>query len=145
MTMTLTVDIHKTLGTRERRFELSVSFTGTCQRIVLFGPSGAGKSLTLQAVAGLLTPERERGTRYRSYGPTAVRDARMIVMLRQGHHPFPQIRAVLEGLRESGSVDALRAAMAQRRDFLTARSTALLEAAGRLHSYLAAVQLGFER
>ena len=58
MTMTLTVDIHKTLVTRERRFELSVSFTGTCQRIVLFGPSGAGKSLTLQAVAGLLTPER---------------------------------------------------------------------------------------
>lgn len=55
--MTLTVDIRKTLATRERRFELSVSFTGSCQRIVLFGPSGAGKSLTLQAVAGLLRPD----------------------------------------------------------------------------------------
>ncbi|HTH76788.1 MAG TPA: ATP-binding cassette domain-containing protein [Trinickia sp.] len=55
--MTLTVDIRKTLVTRERRFELSVAFTGSCQRIVLFGPSGAGKTLTLQAVAGLLKPD----------------------------------------------------------------------------------------
>lgn len=55
--MTLTVDIRKTLVTRERRFELSVSFVGSCHRIVLFGPSGAGKSLTLQAIAGLLKPD----------------------------------------------------------------------------------------
>lgn len=55
--MTLTVDIRKTLVARERRFELAVSFTGSCQRIVLFGPSGAGKTLTLQAVAGLLKPD----------------------------------------------------------------------------------------
>lgn len=55
--MTLTVDIRKTLTARERRFELSVSFTGSCQRIVLFGPSGAGKTLTLKAVAGLLKPD----------------------------------------------------------------------------------------
>ena len=55
--MTLTVDIRKTLTARERRFELSVSFTGSCQRIVLFGPSGAGKTLTLKAVAGLLRPD----------------------------------------------------------------------------------------
>jgi molybdate transport system ATP-binding protein len=55
--MTLTVDIRKTLATRERRFELSVSFTGSCKRIVLFGPSGAGKTLTLQAIAGLLRPD----------------------------------------------------------------------------------------
>ncbi|MGG1949096.1 ATP-binding cassette domain-containing protein [Trinickia sp. NRRL B-1857] len=55
--MSLTVDIRKTLVARERRFELCVSFTGSCQRIVLFGPSGAGKTLTLQAVAGLLKPD----------------------------------------------------------------------------------------
>jgi len=55
--MSLTVDIRKTLVARERRFELRVSFTGNCQRIVLFGPSGAGKSLTLQAIAGLLKPD----------------------------------------------------------------------------------------
>jgi molybdate transport system ATP-binding protein len=55
--MSLTVDIRKTLVARDRRFELCVSFTGNCQRIVLFGPSGAGKTLTLQAVAGLLKPD----------------------------------------------------------------------------------------
>lgn len=55
--MSLTVDIRKTLAARDRRFELCVSFTGSCQRIVLFGPSGAGKTLTLQAIAGLLKPD----------------------------------------------------------------------------------------
>lgn len=35
-----------------------MSFASNAQRIVLFGPSGAGKSLTLQAIAGLLTPDR---------------------------------------------------------------------------------------
>lgn len=56
--MTLLVDIRKTLVTRERRFTLSVSFEATCQRVVLFGPSGAGKTLTLQAIAGLMRPDR---------------------------------------------------------------------------------------
>ncbi|RKP47461.1 sulfate/molybdate ABC transporter ATP-binding protein [Trinickia fusca] len=56
--MTLLVDIRKTLVTRERRFTLTVSFAATCQRIVLFGPSGAGKTLTLQAIAGLMRPDR---------------------------------------------------------------------------------------
>ena len=55
--MTLTVDIRKTLVAHDRRFDLAVSFTGSCQRIVLFGPSGAGKTLTLKAVAGLLAPD----------------------------------------------------------------------------------------
>ncbi|AJY31220.1 ABC transporter family protein [Burkholderia thailandensis 34] len=56
--MSLVVDIRKTLVTPERHFTLDVSFTSNAQRIVLFGPSGAGKSLTLQAIAGLLTPDR---------------------------------------------------------------------------------------
>ncbi|ABC35748.1 ATP-binding cassette domain-containing protein [Burkholderia thailandensis] len=56
--MSLVVDIRKTLVTPERHFTLDVSFASNAQRIVLFGPSGAGKSLTLQAIAGLLTPDR---------------------------------------------------------------------------------------
>ncbi|MBS6362153.1 ATP-binding cassette domain-containing protein [Burkholderia sp.] len=55
--MSLAVDIRKTYATAERHFALEVSFTTTAQRVVLFGPSGAGKSLTLQAIAGLLTPD----------------------------------------------------------------------------------------
>ena len=55
--MSLAVDIRKTYATAELHFALEVSFTTTAQRVVLFGPSGAGKSLTLQAIAGLLTPD----------------------------------------------------------------------------------------
>ncbi|WP_049126091.1 ATP-binding cassette domain-containing protein, partial [Burkholderia cenocepacia] len=54
--MSLVVDIRKTYANAERRFTLDMSFTATTQRVVLFGPSGAGKSMTLQAIAGLLTP-----------------------------------------------------------------------------------------
>ncbi|KAG8155595.1 sulfate/molybdate ABC transporter ATP-binding protein [Burkholderia catarinensis] len=55
--MSLVVDIRKTYANAERRFTLDLSFTATTQRVVLFGPSGAGKSMTLQAIAGLLSPD----------------------------------------------------------------------------------------
>jgi ABC-type molybdate transport system ATPase subunit len=46
-----------TFITPERDFMLDIAFRSTSQRIVLFGPSGAGKSLTLQTIAGLITPD----------------------------------------------------------------------------------------
>ena len=42
----------------DERFHLDVSFASDASRLVLFGASGAGKSLTLQAIAGLLRPDR---------------------------------------------------------------------------------------
>ncbi|MFD9069695.1 MerR family transcriptional regulator [Streptomyces lasiicapitis] len=89
--------------------------------------------------AGLLAPARERGTGYRSYGVAVVRDARKITMLRQAGYPLPTIRPVLDGLRETGSSEALRAALAQRQTELTRRSRAMLEGAGLLHGYVAEV------
>ncbi|GGR77209.1 MerR family transcriptional regulator [Streptomyces aureoverticillatus] len=89
--------------------------------------------------AGLLAPARERGTGYRSYGAADVRDARMIIMLRQAGYPLPSIRPVLDDLREAGSSEALRAALAQRQADLTRRSRAMLEGAGLLHGYVAEV------
>ncbi|OZM74362.1 MerR family transcriptional regulator [Amycolatopsis antarctica] len=86
--------------------------------------------------AGLLTPRREHGTKYRSYGPADVRDARMIAILRQSHYPLAQIRPVLDGLRESGSSAALRDAIARRGQALTSRSAAVLGGDSRLHAYL---------
>ncbi len=50
----LKVDISKTFQT----FKLNVSFTVPKGLIVLFGPSGCGKSSTLDAIAGILTPDR---------------------------------------------------------------------------------------
>ncbi|MEV6752532.1 MerR family transcriptional regulator [Streptomyces sp. NPDC051214] len=86
--------------------------------------------------AGLLKPRREPGTHYRWFSPVDVRDARIVSILRQGHYPLPQIHAVLDGLRETGSPDALRAAIAGRLAGLATRSTAMLAASGLLHQYV---------
>jgi molybdate transport system ATP-binding protein len=58
--MSFSVDIAKSVGGFRRRFDLHVAFETTARRTVIYGPSGAGKSLTLQAIAGLLPPDRGR-------------------------------------------------------------------------------------
>lgn len=57
---TLSVDIGSTLRARSGSFDLQLRFATTTRRVVVCGPSGAGKSLTLQAIAGLLRPQRGR-------------------------------------------------------------------------------------
>ncbi|MFE5160399.1 MerR family transcriptional regulator [Streptomyces sp. NPDC056697] len=86
--------------------------------------------------AGLLRPRRDRGTGYRVYGPSDIRDARMIDLLRQVRYPLPQIRPVIEGLRRTGGSDALRTVIARRQEGLAQRATAMLEGSCRLHHYL---------
>ncbi|MCP2256531.1 DNA-binding transcriptional regulator, MerR family [Streptoalloteichus tenebrarius] len=93
-------------------------------------------TLRVWDAAGLLTPRREPGTGYRRYGSADLRDAQMIKMLRRGRHPLAQIRTILDGLRRTGSVETLRAAIAQRQAALTQRSRAMLDGAGHLHRYL---------
>ncbi len=93
-------------------------------------------TLRLWESAGLLAPKREPATRYRTFGPADIRDARMINMLRQGRYPFTQIQVVLDGLRRTGSSDALRAAIARRQAELTRRARAMLEGSAHLHHYL---------
>jgi molybdate transport system ATP-binding protein len=48
------------IDTRVGSFPLHPSFETGDELAVLFGPSGSGKSLTLQSIAGLLTPEHGR-------------------------------------------------------------------------------------
>jgi molybdate transport system ATP-binding protein len=55
--MLIRVDIEKTLYSRGRRFVLKAAFSSREGFVVIFGPSGAGKTLTLQSIAGLLTPD----------------------------------------------------------------------------------------
>lgn len=86
--------------------------------------------------AGLLVPERERGTGYRRYTPGDIRDARMITMLRQNGYGLDQILPILAGLRESGSSDALLAAVETRRAALVDRTRLMVAATAHLDGYL---------
>ena len=54
------VDIRKRLVSEGREFHLEARFEAENERIVVFGPSGSGKSVTLQCIAGLLTPDQGR-------------------------------------------------------------------------------------
>ena len=58
--MLFEIDISKTMCSGGREFVLRSRFATPDASLVLFGPSGSGKSLTLQAVAGLLTPDAGR-------------------------------------------------------------------------------------
>jgi molybdate transport system ATP-binding protein len=58
--MKILVNIKKQLSSGRRVFSLDVAFASDQDVVVLFGPSGAGKSLTLQAIAGLTTPDAGR-------------------------------------------------------------------------------------
>jgi len=93
-------------------------------------------TLRVWDAAGLLTPTRERGTAYRRYDPVQVRDARIIAMLRQGRYGFAQIRPVIDGLRRTGSPEALRATVAERRAAHDRQSRAMLRSAALLDAYL---------
>ena len=94
-------------------------------------------ALRVWETAGLLAPEREPGTGYRTYTSADVRDARMIHLLRQSYYPLPQIGPVLDGLRRTGSSAELRAAIARRQAELARRTMAMLAGAGQLYEYLA--------
>ena len=94
--MGLELDIHTPL----EGFTLAPSFETESSRLALFGASGSGKSLTLEAVAGLLTPERgyirtngaplfdsEKGVNLKP-------QQRRIGYVAQGYHLFPHLTAL---------------------------------------------------
>lgn len=58
--MLIQVDVKKEMVSRGRSFHLEAAFSTEDQFVVLFGASGSGKTLTLQSVAGLVTPDAGR-------------------------------------------------------------------------------------
>jgi len=55
--MMIHIELFKNLSSRGRSFTLDIRFDSEEGYTVIFGPSGAGKTLTLQAIAGLMTPD----------------------------------------------------------------------------------------
>ena len=55
--MSLQLSLRARVQAGDRQFGLVIDWQTRARRIVIHGPSGAGKSLTLQALAGLLTPD----------------------------------------------------------------------------------------
>jgi molybdate transport system ATP-binding protein len=60
--MSIHVNIEKKLESRGRSFTLEAAFSCDRQFVVLFGPSGSGKTVTMQSIAGLITPDLGRIT-----------------------------------------------------------------------------------
>ena len=58
--MKIEIDVKKKLVSRGRSFVLKATFSSERDVVVLFGPSGSGKSLTLQSIAGLVSPDSGR-------------------------------------------------------------------------------------
>ncbi|SDC74709.1 ATP-binding cassette domain-containing protein [Paraburkholderia lycopersici] len=52
------IDIDASASDGDRCFRLAARFASDAAVIALYGPSGGGKSMTLQAIAGLLRPQR---------------------------------------------------------------------------------------
>lgn len=95
--MSFEVRIRKQVHAAGRHFQLDVAFATDARRTVIYGPSGAGKSLTLQAIAGLLTPDE--GTIYVDGHPVFDSASRIDVPARdrrlgylfQDYALFPQL------------------------------------------------------
>ena len=81
-------------------FRLGPSLSTASSRLALFGASGSGKSLTLEAIAGLLTPER--GHIYVNGIPLfdssqkidLKPQRRRVGYVAQGYHLFPHLTAL---------------------------------------------------
>jgi iron(III)-transport ATP-binding protein len=85
------------LAAGKKRFNLDVNCQSQARRLAIIGPSGSGKSLTLQLLAGLLTPEhgyvRIDG---QTYGDTAQKiwllpQQRQVGLMFQDYALFPHL------------------------------------------------------
>ncbi|HOZ58308.1 MAG TPA: MerR family transcriptional regulator, partial [Nakamurella multipartita] len=77
---------------------------------------------------GLLTPERTGPLQSRWYPLAAIRDARIVAVLRAGGHRIPAVQAVLRSLRDVGDTQDLHAALSDRLRTIARQSEALLRA-----------------
>jgi DNA-binding transcriptional MerR regulator len=91
--------------------------------------------------AGILTPERDRGTGYRIYRADDIRDAELAHLLRRGGYPLGHISTVVRQVRTAGGTDSLVSALNDWQRKLTAQGLAMLNASAQLSQYLAVAGL----
>lgn len=87
---------------------------------------------------GLLRPQRDPGTGYRTYGPAEQRAAHLVAALRAGGFAFPIIEAAIATMRADGTLERALAHLSRRDDQVYRRSLRRLRATAALHAYLAA-------
>ncbi|MET4926397.1 MerR family DNA-binding transcriptional regulator [Streptomyces sp. PSRA5] len=86
--------------------------------------------------AGLLQPDRDPATGYRTYAPGDVRDANIVHQLRRGGYGLAQIAPLLGELRDVTSPASAASAIAGRRHRLHTRALAMLRASAETGDYL---------
>jgi DNA-binding transcriptional MerR regulator len=86
---------------------------------------------------GLLRPDRDPATGYRTYGPAEQRSAHLIAVLRAGRFAFPIIDATIAAMRSSGSVARALSELSRRDEQVHRLSRDRLRATAALHAYLA--------
>jgi len=87
---------------------------------------------------GLAVPDRVPPRDTRRYSPAQTRDARIVHQLRGAGYRIGPLRSLMPALRRGRGREVIGAALAGRDASVTARSRALLEAAGPLGAVLAA-------
>jgi DNA-binding transcriptional MerR regulator len=85
---------------------------------------------------GIVHPYRGTSSS-RSYGASAITEARIVAALRAGGYGIPAIARILDEVREHGGTPEVQRLLGRRLDELTRRSVALLAAGGHLHALLA--------
>lgn len=87
---------------------------------------------------GLLSADRDVTTGSRRFSPIQVRDARIVHQLRLAGHPIPDLRTVMQQLRNlHRSPTDLGSALTARAESITDRSRSLLDGAAALSNVLA--------
>jgi DNA-binding transcriptional MerR regulator len=86
--------------------------------------------------AGVLHPDRDPATGYRTYTHSDVRDANLVHQLRRSGYLLTQIAPILDDLRDAISPALAAAAIADRRERLHTRALAMLHASAETGHYL---------
>jgi DNA-binding transcriptional MerR regulator len=112
--------------------QAGVTFVGPLARQLGIRPA----TLRKWEQAGLLHPQRDPKTGYRTYTSADVRDAQLAHLLRRGGYLLSQISPLLAQVRAAGGVASLEATLSDWRNRLTTRGLSMLTGAAELHTYL---------